>query len=42
MKKVVDGKAALMDGGQEVSLPGGEEEGKFCISLSKLLHLDEV
>lgn len=42
LKKVADGKVALMDGGQERSLPGGEEEGNFCIALSKLLHLDEV
>lgn len=42
LKKVVDGKVALMDGEQERSLPGGEAEGKFCVSLSKLLHLDEV
>lgn len=33
---------ALMDGGHEQSLPGGEAEGKFCVSLSNLLHLDEV
>ncbi|CAN0114154.1 unnamed protein product, partial [Laminaria digitata] len=42
LKKVVDGKVALMDGGHEQTLPGGEAEGKFCVSLSKLLHLDEV
>ena len=42
LKKVVDGKVALMDGGHEQSLPGGEAEGKFCVSLSKLLQLDEV
>ncbi|CAN0451664.1 unnamed protein product, partial [Ectocarpus sp. 12 AP-2014] len=42
LKKVVDGKVALMEGEQERSLPGGEAEGKFCVSLSKLLHLDEV
>ncbi|CAM9882856.1 unnamed protein product, partial [Hapterophycus canaliculatus] len=42
LKKVVDGKVALIEGGQERALPGGEAEGKFCVSLSKLLHLDEV
>lgn len=42
LKKLVDGKVALMEGEQERSLPGGEAEGKFCVSLSKLLHLDEV
>ena len=31
-----------MDGGHEQTLPGGEAEGKFCVSLSNLLHLDEV
>lgn len=42
LKKVLDGNVALMDGGQESSLPGGEPEAKFCCSLSRLLNLDEV
>ena len=42
LKKVLDGKVALMEGEQERPLPGGDAEGTFCISLSKLLHLDEV
>lgn len=42
LKKVLDGQVALMDGGQESSLPGGEAEAKFCCSLSRLLNLDEV
>lgn len=39
---MLDGKVALMEGEQERPLPGGDAEGTFCISLSKLLHLDEV
>lgn len=42
LKKVVDGKVALMEGEQEGPLPGGDAEGTFCVSLSKLLHLDEA
>lgn len=42
LKKVLGGKVALLDGGQEQTIPGGEAEAKFCISLSKLLNLDEV
>lgn len=32
----------LIEGGQEQALPGGDAEGKFCVSLSKLVNLDEV
>lgn len=42
LKKVLDGKVALMEGEQERPLPGGDAEGTFCVSLSKLLHLDEA
>lgn len=42
LKKVLDGKVSLMEGAQERSLPGGEAEATFCVSLSKLLHLDEA
>lgn len=42
LKKVLGGKVPLMEGGQERPLPGGDAEGTFCVSLSKLLHLDEV
>lgn len=42
LKKVLDGKVALMEGEQERPLPGVDAEGAFCVSLSKLLHLDEA
>ena len=42
LKKVLDGKVALAEGKREEALPGGKDEGSFCISLSKLLSLDEA
>lgn len=42
LKKVLDGKVALTVGKREESLPGGEPEGNFSISLSKMLRLDEA